>query len=171
MALATRTIPGAPWYRQFWPWFLLAVPGVAVIGGLATLAIAIRHADSVVRDDWYASGLAINVDLARDRVAADRGLVAQVTLTPEGGEIRIALSASAPVPEAMLDLRLQHPTQAERDREGRCVRDADHLFRCSLEAGVAGRWHAVVAPVDRTWRLGGPVTLVPGGTAVLVPRG
>lgn len=171
MALAARTIPGAPWYRQFWPWFLLALPGVAVIGGLATLAVAIRHADSVVRDDWYASGLAINVDLARDRVAADRGLVATLTMEPARGEIRVALSALVAVPETLLDLALHHPTQAERDRTSRCTRDAEDYFRCPLGAEVEGRWHVVVTPVDKSWRIAGPVTLVSGGMAVLAPRG
>lgn len=37
-----------PWYRQFWPWFVIAIPLVGVIMGLATLAIAIHEMDEVV---------------------------------------------------------------------------------------------------------------------------
>lgn len=42
-----------PWYRQFWPWFLIALPATAVVASFATLAIAIRNADEVVSDPDY----------------------------------------------------------------------------------------------------------------------
>jgi hypothetical protein len=58
-----------PWYRQFWPWFLIALPATSVVAGLTTLAIAIRNQDSLVRDDWYKDGKAINQSLARDAEA------------------------------------------------------------------------------------------------------
>ncbi|MFT7320700.1 FixH family protein, partial [Congregibacter sp.] len=32
-----------PWYQQFWPWFLIALPGSVVIAGLSTLYIANRY--------------------------------------------------------------------------------------------------------------------------------
>jgi hypothetical protein len=37
-----------PWYRQFWPWFLIALPMIAVIGGIVTLIIAVRSSDPLV---------------------------------------------------------------------------------------------------------------------------
>lgn len=38
----------APWYRQFWPWFLIALPALALLAGSITWSIAARHADAVV---------------------------------------------------------------------------------------------------------------------------
>lgn len=43
-----RRIDTKPWYRQFWPWFLIALPGVsaAVSGGM--LYAALHGGDVVV---------------------------------------------------------------------------------------------------------------------------
>ena len=56
-------LPGGdtlPWYRQFWPWFLIALPACVVIAAIATALIASRHADDLVADSYYKDGLAIN---------------------------------------------------------------------------------------------------------------
>ncbi|HET8730535.1 MAG TPA: FixH family protein, partial [Moraxellaceae bacterium] len=66
-----------PWYRQFWPWFIMALPAAAVVAGLTTVAIAYKNKDSVVRDDWYDEGKSINQDFARDDRAKAMGLSAR----------------------------------------------------------------------------------------------
>ena len=40
-----------PWYRQFWPWFIIALPASAVVAGLLTLWIAMSNPDYLVIDD------------------------------------------------------------------------------------------------------------------------
>jgi len=40
-----------PWYRQFWPWFIIAIPASAVIGGFVTLWLALTHPDHLVVED------------------------------------------------------------------------------------------------------------------------
>jgi len=40
-----------PWYRQFWPWFIIALPAAAVIASFFTLWLAISNPDYVVVDD------------------------------------------------------------------------------------------------------------------------
>ena len=43
-----------PWYRQFWPWFIIALPMTAVIASFITLWLAISHPDHlVVEEDEY----------------------------------------------------------------------------------------------------------------------
>ena len=39
------------WYKQFWPWFIMALPFSAVVAGLSTVAIAYHYADEVVVRD------------------------------------------------------------------------------------------------------------------------
>lgn len=70
-----------PWYRQPWPWFLIALPGIAVVGSLITAAIAIRGNDDVVAPDYYRRGLAINQELERRQRAADLGLQLELAAT------------------------------------------------------------------------------------------
>ena len=48
-----------PWYRQFYPWMLIALPASAVIAGFITLYIAITHPDALVRKDCVRDGATI----------------------------------------------------------------------------------------------------------------
>ena len=79
----TRQFSGAdtrPWYRQFWPWFLILLPASVVVAGLSTLYIANRHADDLVVDDYYKDGLAINRQLEKKQRANVLGITAQLTI-------------------------------------------------------------------------------------------
>jgi hypothetical protein len=40
-----------PWYRQFWPWFIIALPASAVIASFVTLWLAISNPDHLVVDE------------------------------------------------------------------------------------------------------------------------
>ncbi len=40
-----------PWYKQFWPWFLIALPGSVVIASFITIAIAVENAPQITRHD------------------------------------------------------------------------------------------------------------------------
>ena len=49
-------MPGenVPWFKQFWPWFIIALPAAAVIASFVTLWLAISNPDQViVTDDEY----------------------------------------------------------------------------------------------------------------------
>jgi hypothetical protein len=48
---APSPIENLPWYRQFWPWFIIALPASAVIAGFITLWLAISRPDHLVVDD------------------------------------------------------------------------------------------------------------------------
>ena len=49
----TNQVPGQelPWYRQFWPWFIIALPASAVIAGIITFYLAVSRPDQLVVDD------------------------------------------------------------------------------------------------------------------------
>jgi hypothetical protein len=43
-----------PWYRQFWPWFIIALPASAVIASFITLWLAISNpVQMVVTEEDY----------------------------------------------------------------------------------------------------------------------
>lgn len=42
--------PRRPWYREPWPWVAIAIPAIAVIGGLYTLYLAVSNPDPLVID-------------------------------------------------------------------------------------------------------------------------
>jgi hypothetical protein len=36
------------WYRQFWPWFIIALPATAVAASLWTIWLALSHPDPLI---------------------------------------------------------------------------------------------------------------------------
>jgi hypothetical protein len=53
------------WYREPWPWILMAGPALAVIGSLVSAYLAIHGADSIVDENYYQHGLQIDRELAQ----------------------------------------------------------------------------------------------------------
>ncbi len=46
--------PEPPWYRQFWPWFIIALPASSVIASLTLVYLAVSRPDYVViKDEEY----------------------------------------------------------------------------------------------------------------------
>lgn len=43
--MIARAPAGSPWYRNSWPWFIVGLLGISVIGSLATVYIAYVHRD------------------------------------------------------------------------------------------------------------------------------
>jgi hypothetical protein len=150
-----------PWYRQFWPWFLIALPGSVVIAGLLTWAIAARHADDLVVNDYYRSGLAINRNLEMLERARTLGLEARVAL--EDGRVSVTLLGK-PAPPA-LKMLLSHPLEADRDQVVRLPRapGGQYLGEASWDPGT--RWLWVIEPLglpeEQHWRLDGEVVAAP----------
>ena len=108
-----------PWYRQPWPWFLIALPATAVIASIATAIIAARGFDGPVAADYYKQGLAINDEVARAQLARDLGLVARIELAgiTDGDRVRVELDVGRALPpEAAVRLRLVHPGRPGEDR-------------------------------------------------------
>ena len=143
-----------PWYRQFWPWFLIALPATAVVAGLYTLHIAIVTRDGLVVDDYYKEGLAINKTLDRDRKARQLGIAAVFRYTPATGQIVVYLQGKTALPER-LRLRLVHPTREGFDQAVALVRVADGQYAGHIQVRARGNWHLLLTPPDDSWRIGG----------------
>lgn len=141
--------PEPPWYRQFWPWFIIALPASAVIAGLTTLMIAINNADDLVADDWYRDGRAINRNLDAERLASQLGVSA--TLSQHNGVVDVALRADAPLPwPETLQLFLRHPTQAKRDVTLTLVHQGNGRYSAPAALIEGERY---ISLQDEHWRL------------------
>jgi hypothetical protein len=162
---AVNTAAMTPWYRQGWPWFLISLPAIAVVGGIATAVIAIRSDDGQVTADYYRQGLAINAEVARADLARDLGLQATVVLAgfADGDRVRVELKAQRPLPpEAALRLRLTHPGRATEDRSAVLARVAAEpdgrgaAYVGTLQSGTQSPGHAVAWQVlleSPSWRI------------------
>lgn len=160
-----------PWYREPWPWLLMAGPVAVIVAGIATTWIAVVSSDGLVVDDYYKQGLAINQTLERSALAAARGYRAEAALTGDGHSIslRLVSDAAAPLPET-LQLHITHPTRAGRDGLVLLRQRGPGLYEGAVPALTAGRWILILEDRQSSWRLGGTVTL-PAQTAItLLPE-
>lgn len=151
---ARREERSGPWYREPWPWILMAGPAVVVVAGLATYWIAAATFDGMVVDDYYKQGLAINQVLERDRAAARLGLEAGVSVAAGGHRIRVALAGAPLQGEQRLRLRLVHPAHADLDQDIALERAADG-YEGAAQPMRAGRWNVTLEDEAKTWRLAG----------------
>lgn len=144
--------PDHPWYRQPWLWFVIAIPAASVVAGLTMVGIAVVQQDSVVRDDWYKEGKAINQNMARDTRATTLGLGATIRMDEVTGEIRVRLAHTAAefTPPAALTLYLSHPTQAAADQSVALTRRGDDYVG-QLARGLSGRYYVELGSPE--WRL------------------
>jgi hypothetical protein len=140
---------GRPWYREPWPWILMAAPAAAIAGGAVTLWLALSSADGLVADDYYKRGLAINRELQRERVAAERSITAAVLA--RAGVLRVQLTGRA-APEALF-VHLVHATRAGFDRRLRLPRVGPGAYAAALSELPPGRWRVVIEDPRGEWRI------------------
>ena len=141
-----------PWYREPWPWILIAGPAAVVVASFFTLYLAVASSDGLVDEDYYKDGLAINRVLAREDAAERLGLAAQVD--PRDGILRVRLRGRDAAPE-FLTVRLVHATRAGYDRSLTLERAADGSYRAVLPALPPGHWRIAIEDPRRQWRLAG----------------
>lgn len=145
-------ITDKPWYRQFWPWFIMALPATAVVAGLATVYIAFKHQDSVVRDDWYQEGKSINLDMAREKRAQLLGMSADMAIDALTGDIRVTLheKQTALLP-ASLKIAFSHVTRADLDQSVTLQRQHNGDYHGGLAHALQGHFDIELAGSD--WRI------------------
>jgi len=144
-----------PWFRQFWPWFLIALPLTAVVGSLVTIYLATTRSHSMVVDDYARIGLSTQLRLERDQQARAQGLSARLDITEPGLIVRLDGSLR-PKPDVLF-LTLSHPTQADKDRRIELVTDGVD-YRGQLELPPSERWYVQIEPADLSWRLAGELS-------------
>lgn len=137
-----------PWYRDPWPWALMAGPAAAIAAGAVTTWLAFSTADGLVADDYYRKGLAINRVLAREEAARRLGIAAEVERA--GGVLRVRLAGDAP--EALF-AHLAHATRAGYDTRLRLARAGEGVYEAGLPELPPGRWRLALEDPQGRWRI------------------
>lgn len=158
-----------PWYREPWPWLLMAGPVAVIFAGIATVWIAVSSSDGLVVDDYYKQGLAINQALQRDALAVQRGYRGEVRFDVHERTVVLRLTASdgASLPDA-LTLRIVHPTQAGQDRLLLLRRSTAGDYLGVSGELPEGRRLLMLEDKAATWRLAGSAVLPGAGDGVVV---
>lgn len=149
-----------PWYRQFWPWFLIALPATAVIASAVTITLAVTSRDGLVQDDYYKKGLAIYKDAAQAQTARQLGLKARLRYSVERPAVAIRLNDAAIGDLASLVLVAFHPTRSHQDRRLVLRRTAPNHYVGDLQQPLTpANWHISLEPPGGTWRLSGRIAI------------
>ncbi len=154
-ASSSRTDPaGLRWYRQRWPWLLIAGPALVVVASLTSAWLAVKTDDGLVAGDYYKQGLLINLKLGGGSPAAAPEPSALVAVADDGA-VRVRLRYEGPAPDHVR-LSLHHPGDPAQVLA--LAPAADGAWVGTIDAQSPGRW--IVALESDLWRL--PVTTVQG---------
>lgn len=157
-----------PWYRDYWPWFLISLPASAVVAGFITLWLAIESDDGVVVDDYYKQGLAINRTLARDENAARLQLAAAMRLAD--GKVELTLSGQLASYPERITLRIAHPTRAGMDQTASLTHIGNGRYSGHAQLPAPGRWTLVLEDPGKIWLLHGRIMQGMEETVTLKPK-
>jgi hypothetical protein len=129
-----------------------APPLAAVVGGLLTVWIAVRNADSLVVDDYARIGRAFEMDQSRDQRARALGVSAVLHLDRATGAFELDVNG---VPAGELQIVLLHPITASGDRRITVTANADAHYAGSFGPLDAARREVEIASTQQGWRLRG----------------
>ncbi len=153
-----------PWYKQFWPWFLIGLPATAVVASMHMLYVAATGADQLVRQDYYKDGLAINERLALIEKANTLGVKLRATFVPETGSIN--LTSSKLDSDLPLTVELIHPLYQQADQVIE-LKSLDGVeWRGDLTLQTEGRRYIWVYQGDQ-WLVKGEVFFADDGESTL----
>lgn len=140
-----------PWYKQFWPWFLIIIPIVTFAMGGLMLHLAMDTTDSLVIDDYYKEGKAINARL--DKIENAKRLNITTDLTIDGGAIALKFHSGIPQEGNALKLSFYHVTLSDKDTSVLLTRDANGIYRGFVEESLDGKWQITLTPIDDAWKI------------------
>ena len=147
-----------PWYRQFWPWFLIVLPGTVVVAGIITIWIALRQDIGMVHENYYQEGLDINAVLQQTEIAARYNVDVNILFSQQDQQVTIFLSGETNAPES-LTLLLSAPFKPEDDHKIILAAQNSKLFSGPIRKPLKGRYYLSIVPNNNEWRLTEEVTL------------
>jgi uncharacterized protein len=139
-------------------WIMWLLPAAAVIGGFATLFIAVRGADRALPPGYHWEGEHLDRDFDRARLAAAHGIA--VSIEWQAGECT-ATVRHAPDDPATLTLLFANGADASLDRVILLRRAQPGLYRGACAPLVAGRWRVALENTAGDWAIRTRVTGAP----------
>ncbi len=147
-----------PWYRQFWPWFIIALLASSVIAGLTTVWISLQTSDSLVVGSGDDAQVVAERRISAERLATELGLAALIEIDLQSGAISVAMrSGTLEDAPPTLELELDHPAFADRDQSIMLHRalpdpDGNPVWAGHFVTIPEGRWYLTLRS-GQDWRL------------------
>lgn len=150
-----------PWFKQPWLWFLLSIPITSVILSSIMVTVAVVGKDSLVSDNYYKDGMAINQTIEQDHLAVTLGIEPILSILDK--DVIIELKSAAPLAaQSFLTLKLLHPTVSAEDVIIKLLPSGNGLFLGELPTKIEGRRYLDLYAFDNSWRIREEVVLAEG---------
>lgn len=160
----------APWYKQFWPLFIIALPATVVVAGIATVILSFNVADDVVDPSYYEKGQAINTVLAQ--IDQARTMNMQADISTHDNFLTITLSGNNLEDSDTLVMALSHPLDKSSDRLIPLARIDNNRYRTTMPAILRDheKWYIDIYPqnAQKPWLIKG-TAFFPAESLTLVP--
>ncbi|MDK9774426.1 FixH family protein [Vibrio sp. B181a] len=144
-----------PWYKQFWPWFLIILPLTVVVWTIVTVVVFANNSVSLVAEDYYKKGKGINIDISKMNVARDLGLNA--TVSSDGNTVVITFNKGELPHFPALTATFTHRTLSDHDFSKLLTADAKGNYRLTPEDSIKGPWFVELEPHNQEWMIQGRV--------------
>ena len=158
-----------PWFRQFWPWFLISLPATAVIACIITIVIAVQNQPRLVNDNYYLEGLSINERLKQQQQAVELSVTANLLFAEQTGKISLYLNGDGVTPEKLF-LSILAPGDTQLDQNFILEKVNQRLFSGALKIQPKGRFYVSLEPDHRDWLLLDEIILPSQDTVVIAPQ-
>lgn len=146
-------VASKPWYRHFWPWFIIAVPFTSMVLGVTMIYLALNSSNDLVKEDYYKEGLAINVELGKRQVAKEMDIQAVLTVDELTGEL---LLKTENTDADSLSLVFTHAAYSDKDFNLDAVRVSPGEYRAHLERPLSEIWN-VYLESSEGWQMSGRI--------------
>jgi hypothetical protein len=141
-----------PWYKQFWPWFLISLPVTVMIVCGVIIYLSISQGNfSMVVDDYYKRGKTINAVIEHVEEAQRRNI--SFEFTANQGKLTLKYTSGEPEELSALRVYFVHATQAEKDFSRLLSVAADGTYRADIPDNISGKWTVTVEPYNKVWKV------------------
>jgi hypothetical protein len=159
-----------PWYKEPYVFMLIAFPLSSIIVCTILITFATNTKDSLVRDNYYKEGLAMNQELQWDKKAKSWDIRAELVV--KDNTATFVLLNSRQVAPSMLQLKLSHPTLATSDRDSLMQltqekQNGKPVYQGFIEDLGDGRYYVQVESPEQSWRLRNELYMAQGETNTL----
>lgn len=141
------------WYKQFWPWFLIILPGIVVVASITTVIIAFRGADTLVADNYYKEGLAINKTVADLNTAKTLNIKGLASIT--GESLNLTITSNTPITDDELLLSFSHPLDNMQDIVIHLKHTGNGIYQANIPELAHSKWYITLQSLNEAmpWRI------------------
>lgn len=143
------------WYKNRWAWFVISFPLLTIVAGVLTYLIAAKSPHTLVKDDYFKQGLAINQSLAKQAFAKKYAIKATINIEQESQLLLLRLNHLDSLPASAISEELllifSHPTLSKYDRTISFSQLSENEYVAKLPEIPQAHWYVRLKNKTEQW--------------------